>query len=158
MAYSISIGLVLGAGYPSATLGARGINKSGTQQFITDQGFSNRTEGNYLWTKDDLPDNFQGAVEFGLYSGGTLTKVLTIVAVNPADAGPRYLMSELSPGVPSATPTVEAALMLLYMALRNRMDTTATELKFYNDNGSVIARAPLTDDGNLFRRDELVNP
>ena len=41
-------------------------------------------------------------------------------------------MSELSQGIPTATPTPAQALMLMYMALRNKSTVTATERGIYN--------------------------
>jgi hypothetical protein len=48
--------------------------------------------------------------------------------------------------------------MFLYMALRNEMVTTATELTFSNAAGTVIARAALSDDGVEFTRAQLAAP
>lgn len=62
-------------------------------------------------------------------------------------------ISELG-GVPSATPTLQAAIMFLYMALRNRRDTTASDDEVHNDAGSVIATASLTDNGTVFTKGE----
>lgn len=67
-------------------------------------------------------------------------------------------MTELSSGAPSATPTPVQALMLLYMALRNKGTTTATLQKIFNDAGSAICKATLSDDGTTFTREEFVAP
>lgn len=64
-------------------------------------------------------------------------------------------IAELTAAIPSATPTFENALMLLYMALRNKLDTTSTQLSINNDAGSVIIKATLSDDGTTFSRAEL---
>jgi hypothetical protein len=68
-------------------------------------------------------------------------------------------MSELSQAAPTATPTVEAALMLLYMALRNRVDvdtTGGTDYKeFYNDGGTVICKKAVSDDGSTYTETEM---
>lgn len=77
------------------------------------------------------------------------------VATEISDALRVDTLPELGIGTPAATPTVSQALMLLYMALRDRMDTTATAIKLYNDAGQVIAQAALTDDGTTFTRSEL---
>lgn len=60
-------------------------------------------------------------------------------------------LSELS-AVPAATPSLDKALMLLYMALRNRLTVTAAEQKIHNNAGSVIAASALSDDGATFTR------
>lgn len=59
-------------------------------------------------------------------------------------------IAELGVGAPSATPSLRTGLMLLYMALRNRVDvdtTGADAMKLYNDAGSQIASKLVTDDG-----------
>jgi hypothetical protein len=63
-------------------------------------------------------------------------------------------LTELT-GVPGATPTVAQALMLMYMALRNKQTTTATETKIHNDAGTAIATGTLSDDGTTFQKTEF---
>jgi hypothetical protein len=76
---------------------------------------------------------------------------------------PHYLhdkvdaMSELSQGVPSATPSAWDALMLLYMAMRNKLTTTADEYAVYDDSGTKIAKKALSDDGVTFSEDEMIS-
>lgn len=65
-------------------------------------------------------------------------------------------IAELAQATPSATPTFENALMLIYMVLRNKLNTTSTLLEVHNDVGTVIAKATLSDDGTTFTRDEMV--
>jgi hypothetical protein len=69
-------------------------------------------------------------------------------------------IAELSQAIPTATPTVRTALMLLYMALRNRLDidtTGASDFKeIYNDAGTVITKKTLTDDGATYSEAEMV--
>jgi len=167
MAYSLSISLALGAANAGQTLSAQLFDTAGTNQgsAIT-TGFVERgANGTYLWT-GSIPDDFTGAVEF---KRTDTSAVLSVVSINPREV--EYTdarvssrvslgatLAELSAGAPPATPTVEQALMLLYMALRNRMDTTSTALKFYNDGGSVIAQATLNDTGVLFTRQEMTAP
>ena len=66
-------------------------------------------------------------------------------------------ISELAQAVPSATPTHREALMLLYMALRNKLDTTNSTMEIHNDAGTVITKSALSDDGSTFTRAELVS-
>ena len=66
-------------------------------------------------------------------------------------------LSELTV-VPPATPKLEEVIMLLYMALRNKTTTDSLFMKIHNDAGSPIIRGPLSDDGQTFVRDKLVNP
>jgi hypothetical protein len=63
-------------------------------------------------------------------------------------------ISELT-GVPSATPSMRAALMLLYMNLRNRTTTTATAATIQNDAGTTIGTAALSDDGTTMTKGEF---
>lgn len=65
-------------------------------------------------------------------------------------------LAELTAAIPAATPSISACLMLLYMALRNELDTTATQKSIKNDAGSVIAKATLSDDGTTFRKTEFI--
>lgn len=66
-------------------------------------------------------------------------------------------IAELAQGIPVATPTFATALMLMYMALRNQVPVTATELGIYNDAGVKIARAVLSDDDVTFLREEMIS-
>ena len=64
-------------------------------------------------------------------------------------------LSELS-AVPSATPTIAAALMFLFMALRNKITTNTSDAaqKLYKDDGTAFATAAISDDGNEFVKNE----
>ncbi len=68
-------------------------------------------------------------------------------------------ITELSQGKPTATPTLRTAIMLLYMALRNRLDVTTSGspdvLALYNDAGTIIAKKQLTDDGSDYSEAEI---
>lgn len=66
-------------------------------------------------------------------------------------------MTELSQAAPSATPTMEEAIMLLYMAVRNKLTVTSTEKGFHNDAGTKIAKKTLSDDGTTYTEDEAVS-
>jgi len=59
-------------------------------------------------------------------------------------------ISELGVAQPATTPTIRTALMLLYMALRNKLDvqTSGTDaLEIHNDAGTQITSKLLTDSG-----------
>lgn len=62
--------------------------------------------------------------------------------------------SELSAGVPDATPSAEAAIMLQYMALRNRGEQVSDEYRIFNDSGVTITECDMSDDGTTFVKDE----
>jgi hypothetical protein len=69
-------------------------------------------------------------------------------------------ISELAQGVPPATPTLREGVMLLYMALRNKLDVTtsgADFLEIHNDAGTVITKKALTDDGSDYSEAECVS-
>jgi len=64
---------------------------------------------------------------------------------------------ELPQGQPPTAPTVAQALALLYMTLRNSSESTATERRVKNDAGTVVAKAPLSDNGTTFTQGKLVS-
>lgn len=64
-------------------------------------------------------------------------------------------IAELAQAAPSGTPRLAQAISLLYAALRNKLTVTATSQKIFNDAGTNIATATLTDDGTTFTRNEL---
>ena len=66
-------------------------------------------------------------------------------------------LAELSPGSPPITPTLEEALMLLYMALRNKLVTTTNSVTLHNAAGTPITVASASDDGETFIR-QLLGP
>ncbi len=69
-------------------------------------------------------------------------------------------ISELGVGAPTATPTIRTAIMLMYMALRNKLvvQTSGTDaLEVYNDAGTKIAQKLLTDDGSDYTEAEMTS-
>jgi hypothetical protein len=64
---------------------------------------------------------------------------------------------ELAQAPPAATPTFREAVMLVYMALRNRVTQTATTRTIQNDAGTVIVKATTSDDGTVYTRTELTS-
>jgi hypothetical protein len=67
-------------------------------------------------------------------------------------------LAELSAGAPSATPTMAQAVTLLYMALRNKATETSSEFTVYNNSGTAIAKASVSDNGVTFTREQLGAP
>ena len=60
-------------------------------------------------------------------------------------------LPELGVGVPSASPGIAEAIMLLYMALRNKLivQTSGTDaLEIHNDGDTLITKKLITDDGD----------
>jgi len=56
---------------------------------------------------------------------------------------------------PGASPTVVKALMLLYMALRNKVDITATAKKIHNNAGTAVLTKTLSDDGTTYSESKV---
>ena len=80
--------------------------------------------------------------------GGMSTGMKAEVEVEVNDALDTSI-SELGVAQPTSTPTLRTGLMLLYMALRNKVltQTSATDaLEFHNDAGTKITSKLLTDD------------
>jgi len=65
-------------------------------------------------------------------------------------------LTELGVASPSASPTFEDAIMLLYMAIRNANTATATARAVKNDAGTQIASAVMSDNGTTFDQGKLV--
>ena len=83
------------------------------------------------------------------------TEVAAIKA--KTDNLPGATMAELAQGIPPATPSLEQALMALYMTLRNKLDVTATTKSVTNDAGTVIFKKALSDDGTTYSEAEAVS-
>ena len=67
-------------------------------------------------------------------------------------------ISELGVAAPTATPTLRTGLMLLYMALRNKLvvQTSGTDaIEIYNNAGTKIASKAISDDGLDYTEDEM---
>jgi len=67
-------------------------------------------------------------------------------------------IAELGVATPAATPNIRTGLMLLYMALRNKRDTTASMDEIHNNAGAVIADAAVSDDTVTFSKAKYVAP
>lgn len=90
---------------------------------------------------------------------GSVASVVADVGITQAGADKVFgasgaAMAELA-GVPAATPNPRAAIMLPFMALRNKLTTTSSEKTLYNDAGSAIAAKALSDDGSTYTEAEL---
>ncbi len=102
------------------------------------------------------PDvNIQSTDDIGLSTtqkADVNTEALDVVNVDT--------ISELAQGVPATTPTHRQALMLVYMALRNRLDVDTSggtdHKEIYNDANVVITKKVLTDDGSTDREDKMI--
>jgi len=104
---------------------------------------------------DDIGVAGAGLTDLGGMSTGMKAEVLV-----EANAALDTAISELAQTAPTATPTMRTGLMLLYMALRNRLDvdTSGTdELQIFNDAGTVIVKKLLTDDGTIYSEAEAIS-
>jgi hypothetical protein len=66
-------------------------------------------------------------------------------------------MSELSQGVPPATPTPAEALMGLWMGYRNTLTTSTSYKMIRNDAGTVVFKFTIADDGTTFTQSKAVS-
>jgi hypothetical protein len=64
-----------------------------------------------------------------------------------------HVMAELA-AIPSATPTLEEAIMIKFMALRNKQTGTAAAQTIANDAGATIATAVLSDAAGTTTKEE----
>lgn len=67
-----------------------------------------------------------------------------------------FEMDELTE-TPPARPTIRQALMLLYMALRNRSKSTADRFFLHNDANEIIMESTLVRSESEFTRDKVNN-
>lgn len=95
---------------------------------------------------DALAADAIAAIQAGLSTLTAAQVNAEVVDVIRVDA-----LSELT-AAPSPTPTLDKALLFLYMALRNRMTVTGASQKIHNDAGGTIATSSLSDDGATFSR------
>ena len=76
----------------------------------------------------------------------------TAAAVATAVVG--STITELA-SIPAASPTMSQALALLYMALRNQIDVTASAKEIHTDGGTVLATKTLSDDGTSYSETKM---
>jgi hypothetical protein len=91
--------------------------------------------------------------------GGMSTGMMAEVESEVNDALDTAI-SELGVAAPTATPTLRTGLMLLYMALRNKLvvQTSATDaIEIYNDAGTLIAKKLITDDSSDYTEAEMTS-
>ncbi|MGI9297088.1 MAG: beta strand repeat-containing protein [Gammaproteobacteria bacterium] len=65
-------------------------------------------------------------------------------------------IAELAQAAPSATPSLANAVMLLYMAMRNKVDITNSVKEIHDNAGTVITKKTLSDDGTTYSEAEMV--
>ena len=106
----------------------------------------------------------QDAADLGLTTVNTNLAAPISTRATPAEGNSEVsevlktdTISELTddPGGTGGTPTFEGALMLLYMALRNKMTTTSSDMKIHNNAGAEILESTLSDSEGTFTRNKL---
>lgn len=64
------------------------------------------------------------------------------------------IQTELS-SIPAATPTLKQAIMLLYMMARNKRTASTSVEQIYNNAGTAIATASVSDSGTVFTKEQF---
>lgn len=112
----------------------------------------------------DIQPNYATSAELAKVpkSDGTSSwNATALAAINAeVDTALDTAISELGVGVPSATPGLKDAVMLLYMALRNQtiVQTSGTDaLEIHNNAGTKIASKALTDDGSDYTEAKMIS-
>ena len=91
-------------------------------------------------------------------SSGDLTATMKAsVNAEVSDVIKTDTISEMAQGAPAATPTLEDAIMYMYMYFRNEVTQTSSTLSLKNNAGTVIAKATVSDDATTFTKGEMVS-
>lgn len=106
---------------------------------------------------DELQSGHVTANTFGEFLDVVLSTRSTPAQVNTevSDVIKTDTIAEIAQGIPDATPTLEDAIMLIYMALRNKLDITSSFKEVHNDAGTVITKKALTDDATTYSEAEM---
>ncbi|HCZ49800.1 MAG TPA: hypothetical protein DCZ11_12470 [Gammaproteobacteria bacterium] len=112
----------------------------------------------------DLPTNAELATALAAADDAVLAAIAALnnlsaaqVSTEIADALGTDSYGEPT-GVPAASAPLATKLSWLYMALRNRVDVTATEKTFYDDGGSAEWKKALSDDATTYTEAEAAAP
>ena len=122
-------------------------------------------DGVTLATTQGLYAPAKAGANMGLSAGAVTAAVVATDAID-ADALAADAVTEIVAGllggevtelaaVPAASPTLEQALGLLFMALRNKVTATASVLTIHNDAGSALGTKGLSDDDTTYTEAEL---
>jgi len=88
-------------------------------------------------------------------SGDLTATMKTSVNTEVVDVLKTDTISEMGQAAPPASPTFEQVLNYLYRILRNKTETTATELAVYDDAGTTkLFKSVLSDDATTFTKAE----
>lgn len=156
-------------GYPAAVLDTTIATLASQVSFTLASGPAEDDALNGMWAViHDAASAVQAArVEISDYTGATKTVTLaagatfTVAAkdnisiMGPSPLGALSLDTYAEPtGVPAATISLATKIGWLFMALRNRLDVTATKKTFYDDGGAAEWEKDLSDDGTTYSESE----
>lgn len=136
-AAKIADGAFVAANFAAASLNGKGDWNIGKTGYSLTQAF---------------PSNFSSLS----ISAGGLVDILQAAADKVFGSGGAAL-AELPVGIPPATPRPDQLGMLLYMALRNKLDVTTAIKRVHNDAGTIVATKALTDDGSTYSEAEMIS-
>lgn len=135
------------SGYIDAAISSR---SSHTAAAVVDQ----------VW--DEAKAGHVGAGSFGkeMQAHSLSSEVLALNDITAAQVNAEVVdvikidtVAEMAQGAPPVSPTIEQILNYLYRMLRDKDETTATEIAVYDDAGTTkLIKAVLSDDGTTFTR------
>jgi len=142
------------------------ISTSGTDTLINALNDISTTDVNTTITNNTtigtLSTEANATSNVSTINGNTDTKISALNDVSTTEVKTQVTnaitvdaISELSQATPSATPSLANAIMLAYMDLRNKRTATSDEYGIYNNAGTKIAKATLSDDNTTFTKAEL---
>ena len=138
-------------------------NKTVPDAAGTASGLHSTTDG-LINTIDTVVDAIYAIVNSGIHGNSALKTLIDAlpatsdVNAQVADVLKTDTVAEMAQGSPPASPTMEQILNYMYRALRNKIQTTATETAVYNDAGSTkLIKATVSDDATTFTKNEYVS-
>ena len=145
---------------PSATAGAAGgVFIAGTNAAtVVTTSFTTTFTGNLTGSVASVTGNVDGNVTGSVGSLAAQAKLDVNAEVDTAIS--TTTIAELGVGIPVTTPTLTSAVMLVYMALRNKLDVNTDSpdlMEVHNDAGTIIATKTLTDDGSDYSEAKMAS-
>ena len=129
----------------------------------TASGLHSTTNG-LVNTIDTVVDAIYAIANSGVHGNSALKTLIDALPATSdinaqvADVLKTDTVAEMTQGSPPASPTMEQILNYMYRALRNKIQTTATETAVYNDAGSAkLIKATVSDDATTFTKNEYVS-
>ena len=138
-------------------------NKTVPDAAGTALGLHSTTDG-LVNTIDTVVDAIYAIANSGVHGNSALKTLIDAlpatsdVNAQVADVLKTDTVAEMAQGSPPASPTMEQILNYMYRALRNKVQTTATETAVYNDAGAAkLIKATVSDDATTFTKNEYVS-